>query len=237
MNDSPNGEVVGTAPRILFEQGGLIALNKPAGWIVHPAGRTNAPVVSLWLAAHLAVEWVSPLQRLDRETSGVVLFASKRDVAGLVSAALARRELKKQYLALVAGRTNEKGIVRLELEDERRGRPLEAVTRYRTIERLGGFSLVQARPEHGRKHQIRRHLASIGHPIVGDTEWGPRRPLRCPGFPGRLWLHAARVELPDDLKLPGVELPIDRVFEAPLANELQAHLEILRAGQKSRPGG
>jgi len=234
MEKQEKAEAANMVPTVVFAHGGLVVVNKPAGWVVHPAGRTNAPVVSLWLAAHLGVESAAALQRLDRETSGVVLFATRSEVAGIVSAALARKEVKKQYLALVAGRANDKGIVRVALDDARRGRPLEAVTRYRTLERLGGFSLVQARPEHGRKHQIRRHLASIGHPSVGDTEYGPRRPLRCPGYPGRLWLHAARVELPEDMVLPQIVLPDDRSFEAPLAPELLAHLELLRAGQKAR---
>lgn len=215
--ESPRAET----PTIVSDDEGLLVVDKPAGWIVHPAGPTAAPVLIDWVREALGLDYVAPVHRLDVETSGIVLLASRREVAGSLGAALARKELSKQYLALVAGRTNDKGIVRVPLDDARRGRPLEAVTRYRTAERLGGFTLVRARPEHGRKHQIRRHLASVGHPVVGDSRWGPRRPMRCPGFPGRLWLHASRLELPDG-----------RAFEAALPPELEAHLAVLRAGQR-----
>ena len=99
----------------------------------------------------------------------------------------------------------------------RRGRPLPAVTRYRHREALGGFSLVEARPETGRKHQIRRHLHGIGHPIVGDERYRPRRFKAVPGYPGRLWLHAAALELPDG-----------HTIVAPLPPALMDHLDRLR---------
>ena len=98
------------------------------------------------------------------------------------------------------------------------------MTRYRTLEWLGSFSLLAVRIETGRKHQIRRHLHGIGHPVIGDPRHGPRRPVRVPGWPGRLWLHA-RV-----LVLPGGE-----TFEDPLPRELLASLDAMRSGAREVP--
>src|SRR5690606_57771 len=115
----------------------------------------------------------------------------------------------KRYRALVHGRTNAKGIVRRPLADARRGRALPAVTRYRRLAIYGRTSLIEARPETGRQHQIRRHLAGVGHPVVGDARYGPARFAPVPGFPGRLWLHCASIELPNGAR-----------FEAALPEEL-----------------
>lgn len=214
------------APTIVSDIDGILLINKPAGWLVHPAGGTPAPDLVSWLREQ-GVATPCPVHRIDLETSGVVLFGRTGEAAGRLGAMFARGEVQKRYLALVAGRTNLKGIIRKPLEDARRGVALEAITRWRLVESLGGFSLLSVRPEHGRKHQIRRHLTMIGHPVVGDTRWGPRRPVRCPGFPGRLWLHAERVELSDGT-----------VFEVPLDPILEQHLVLLRSTSRAaKPDG
>jgi 23S rRNA-/tRNA-specific pseudouridylate synthase len=125
--------------------------------------------------------------------------------------------VQKRYLALVFGQTRDKGIIRRALADGRRSKPLEAVTRYRTLEKFSKWSLLSVRPETGRKHQIRRHLQGIGHAVIGDTRYLPRGRPTVPAFPGRLWLHAERIEIDG------------RTFEAPLAPELEAHLAVLRS--------
>ena len=109
-----------------------------------------------------------------------------------------------------------KGLLDSPLFDERRKRPLAAQTRYRVIERFDGFALLELQLVTGRKHQLRRHLTKAGWPIVGDERYGPKRPKRVPGFPGRLWLHAARIEL------------ANRSIEAKLPADLEQHLEVLR---------
>lgn len=208
-------------PRLLArEEDGLLVFDKPAGWVVHAAEADETRELLSWAvqAGHAPPE-VAPVHRLDRETSGVVLLSADPALRGALGRAFAVGEVHKTYRALVHGRTHRKGIVRRPLADARRGRPLEAVTRYRTLEWLGGFSLVEVRPETGRRHQIRRHLQMIGHPVVGDERYGPRRFRPVPAFPGRLWLHAARLALPDG-----------RVFESSLPPELESHLDALRAG-------
>jgi 23S rRNA-/tRNA-specific pseudouridylate synthase len=119
---------------------------------------------------------------------------------------------------MVFGKTRDKGIIRRTLQDARRKTKLDAVTRYRTVEAFKKCSLLDVTPETGRKHQIRRHLQGIGHAVVGDTRYRPRGKPTVPAFPGRLWLHAAEVTLPDG-----------RHFKAALPSELADHLKTLRA--------
>jgi RluA family pseudouridine synthase len=203
------------APRVLSADDELVVVDKPAGWLVHPAG-TDAPDVLAW-ARDEGLGHLHPVHRLDLETSGVLVLARGPAEAEALGQAFAGREVHKAYLALVHGRTQRKGVIRRPLREH--GRDQEAVTRWRSEERLGGFTLVRVRPETGRHHQVRRHLHGIGHPVVGDERYPPDRFRPVPSFPGRIFLHAASLELPDG-----------RTFEAPLPPELQACLDALRAG-------
>ncbi|MCA9515878.1 MAG: RluA family pseudouridine synthase [Myxococcales bacterium] len=208
------------APAVLAVDGALWALAKPSGLVVH---RTNDPdrddLLSWCVREAGAPTSLCAVHRLDAETSGVVLCAADARLAAELGALFAAHAVRKTYLALVVGRPHQRGTIDRALPDARRGEALPAVTRYATEERLGGFTLLRVEPETGRKHQIRRHLHGVGHPLVGDTRYRPRRFRPVPGFPGRLWLHALRVALPDG-----------RAFEAPLPGELAAHLAVLRGG-------
>lgn len=205
-------------PRILSVHGSVVAVHKPAGMQVHPANASSEPDLCSWLAgAPEAPPGLAPVHRLDKEASGLVLCAAEPEQRAEISGWFAGHELRKIYLAVVYGHAHKKGTIRRPLGDSRRRRPLDATTRYRLVEELGGFSLLRVEPETGRKHQIRRHLHGIGLPIVGDDEYKPARFVPVPGFPGRLWLHAWRLVLPD-----GTEL------EAPLPPELEANLAALR---------
>lgn len=197
---------------------GLWIVSKPAGWLVHPANGTDAPNLVDWLVSQGASSEVAPVHRLDLLTSGIVLYSDSKQVRGAVGRLFAEGQIEKRYVALVHGRTRAKGIIKTPLDDGRRGRPLTALTRYRTREHLGGFSLVSVRPATGRKHQIRRHMHSIKRPIVGDERYRTKKFVPVPAFPGRLWLHAERLTLPDG-----------RSFAVPLASELADHLRVLRA--------
>ncbi len=206
------------SPRILSVHGPVVAVHKPAGMQLHPANASTEIDLCAWLDSEpLAPPGVVPVHRLDKDASGLVLCASDPADRAKVSGWFARSELQKIYLVLVHGHARKKGTIRRALRDARRRKPLQATTRYRLLETLGGFSLLRVRPETGRKHQIRRHLHGIGLPIVGDSEYRPKRFVPVPGFPGRLWLHAWKLVLPD-----GTEL------EAPLPPELEANLAALR---------
>jgi 23S rRNA-/tRNA-specific pseudouridylate synthase len=184
----------------------VMVLDKPAGWVVHDAG-VDAPDLSAWLGG------LAPLHRLDRGTSGLVVYGRHAQASQVLEDAPL-----KAYLALVWGGTRPKGVVRRKLADARRGRALEAVTRYRTVERLGPVSYLRVRLETGRKHQIRRHMEGMGHPVVGDDRYRGQRKRSLAGAPERLWLHAGQLHLADG-----------RCFEAPLPPSLADHLASLRA--------
>ena len=207
-------------PQLLHRASTLVVVAKPSGWLVHPAG-TDRPDVMAWLESQ-GLDGLVPVHRLDAETSGVTLFAPRSE-AGRWGEAFATGQVEKRYLALVFGHPRAKGIVRRALSDGRRGYALEAVTRYRTLESFPRCALVAARPETGRKHQIRRHLQRIGHAVVGDARYRPRGKRTVPAFPGRLWLHA------EALEIDGVR------HVAPLPQELEDHLIVLRA--KARDAG
>ncbi|MCA9544564.1 MAG: RluA family pseudouridine synthase [Myxococcales bacterium] len=206
-------------PEVLTERAGVWAVLKPAGWRMHPAGDDPTPTLTDWLEAQ--APGLRPAHRLDQGTSGLVLCAVDPALRGALGKAFQEGRVSKTYLALVYGRARRKGIVRKPLADGRRGRPLPAVTRYGLAEWVGAFSLLRVRPETGRKHQIRRHLAGIGHPLVGDDRYGPGQRRPVPAFPGRLWLHAHRLVW---TRADGETL----VFEAPLPQDLEAHLQALR---------
>ncbi len=204
-------------PRLLtrFEDR-YYAFDKPAGMAVHPNAEGIPDLVG-WMGQQRSLpKSLRPGHRLDRATSGVVLCGAGRAARARIAEWLSG-PATKLYLALVAGDPpGEEGAFDTPLFDRRRKRRLEAQTQFRVKERLGGFSLVELELTTGRKHQLRRHLADAGLPVVGDTRYGPKRPRRVPGFPNRLWLHACQITLPE------------REIVAPLPPELKEHIDLLR---------
>jgi 23S rRNA pseudouridine1911/1915/1917 synthase len=223
---------------ILYEDDALIIVNKPPGMVVHPAaGHSHGTLVQAILAHAPELRGVGGearpgvVHRLDKETSGLILFA-KHDVAHRYLQRLFKvREIQKTYLAIVDGRPAtatgrvEAAIGRDPRERKRmsvvraaRGR--EAVTLFKTVEAFTDHSLLEAKPETGRTHQIRVHLAFLGCPVVGDRVYGRRKPT----LPvARQMLHAWKARL----VLPGEREP--REFEAPIPPDFQTTLRDLRA--------
>ncbi len=211
-------------PRLLEQDGDLWVFDKPSGYTVHALPDSDAPDLIGWAQQAVgAPAELAPVHRLDLGTSGLVLCSTDAQQRTEIGGWLARGEVSKRYRALVYGRTRRKGTVRRPLRDARRRRSLEATTRYRLLEWLGKFSYLEVRPETGRKHQIRRHLQGLGHCVIGDTRYRPKPFRTVPAFPGRLWLHAMQISLPDG-----------RRFEAPLPPELQEHLNHLSEREKEQ---
>jgi len=235
---------------ILHEDGDLVVVDKPAGIAVHPGhGRAHGTLVDGLLARGTplarqgAPDRPGIVHRLDLGTSGVLVVAKTDRAYDALSRGFAERRVKKLYLALVWGRLDppagriERAIGRSRGDPTRmavrntRGRSREAWTSYRTREALPGFSLLDVAPETGRTHQIRVHLESIHHPIVGDDRYGGRRwrgvldPRKRNALRdlGRLALHAARLEL--DHPATGARV----AFVAPLPADLVALLAVLRS--------
>ncbi len=218
---------------IVYEDEHLIVVDKPAGMPVHPGpGHSRHTLVNALLAHCPDLPGIGGVQRpgivhrLDKDTSGLLVAAKDdRTHAGL-SAQLKSREVKKTYLALVQGRVTPVEAVidapigrdpnnRRRMMVIRGGR--EARTAYRVQAEYDGYTLLEVSPVTGRTHQIRVHLASIGHPVAGDPVYG--KPT--PGIP-RLFLHAWRLAFRHPID--GRELS----FEAPLAEDLAAGLDRLR---------
>ena len=195
---------------VLLEDEGMLAVNKPAGLLVHPTHARYTGTLLNLAAGHLAAKGEAPVchavNRLDRDTSGVVLLAKNTYMKSLLSDEIAAGE--KLYLALAAGRpTEEEGtvslpILRAEPPDMRRfvseqGQP--AVTRYRLLAEREGASLLLLKLETGRTHQIRVHMAALGCPVLGDRLYGTEASssLSSSLGIGRQALHAWRLSWKD----------------------------------------
>jgi len=173
----------------------LLAVHKPAGLLVHrsPIDRHETEFALQYARELNDGEHVYPVHRLDRPTSGLLLFARDPDTASALGQALMAGEVRKTYLAMVRGWTPESGLIDEPLRDKAIDRcdsseqvMREARTRYRclavteipvAIEGYASsrYSLVELQPETGRQHQLRRHLQHISHPIIGDTNYGRTR--------------------------------------------------------------
>jgi 23S rRNA pseudouridine1911/1915/1917 synthase len=230
---------------ILFEDEDLVAVNKPAGMVVHlGAGITRGTLVNALLYHIRRLSSVGGAQRpgivhrLDKNTSGVILVA-KNDVAHrLLSAAFKDRAIRKTYLALVHGRVeNDEGEISapvgrdpLRRHRMKAGGPRsrEARTRYRVLHRYPDLTFLELLPETGRTHQIRVHLSSVGHPVVGDTLYGAPARFRISGkeqktLP-RTFLHASVLQFRHPRTGDSITL------RASLPQELQAFLKLLDPG-------
>jgi tRNA pseudouridine65 synthase len=196
-------------PRLVFEDESCWGVDKPPGWFVHPSPLDpKAPNLLDWLrATHESDAWV--LHRLDRPTRGLVLFARSREAASNLSREFRERSVRKVYLCIARGWLPDELWVDRPLEDEDSGQKQEARTALHCLERFElpwargehlttRYSLVRAEPETGRFHQIRRHLAGVSHPLVGDTRhgegWHNRRFREAFGF-HELALFAQSLEL------------------------------------------
>ncbi len=202
--------------RVLFEDDHLLAVNKLSGELV-VAGAGASDKLSLLDFLRKDYPGLKPLHRLDFETSGVVLFARTKQTADAVLASKFAG-WKKTYVTLVAGRMpRPQGIIRTPLPARGKG-TVPAETAYRVLQVFANSSLVEADIETGRHHQIRRHFASIGHPLLLDEEYGNKginrvftREFRL----HRFFLHAARLSFPHPVTGEPivVEAPLPRVFE------------------------
>ncbi|BEH13900.1 MULTISPECIES: pseudouridine synthase [Marinobacter] len=203
----------------LYRDQWLLAVHKPAGLLVHrsPIDKHETEFALQYARALNGGEHVYPVHRLDRPTSGVLLFARDPETARLVGQAMMAGEVEKTYLAMVRGWAPESGVIDHPLKDEPEDRRLrgteqpvrEALTHFRrlatteipvAIERYPSsrYSLVELYPKTGRKHQLRRHMKHINHPIIGDANHGRGRHNRyfAERFgEGRLMLAATRLSL------------------------------------------
>lgn len=174
---------------ILFEDEQLIIIDKPAGLLVHRTRQAFGEDENALIQLRDQIgSWVSPVHRLDRATSGILLFAKNEDVLPSLKAIFMEREIKKNYLTIVRGIPSEKeGLIDHPLHSERSNRLQEAQTKYRVLAEseipynstgrypTSRYSLLEMDLLTGRTHQIRRHLAHIRHYIIGDKKHGDNK--------------------------------------------------------------
>lgn len=220
---------------ILYEDEYMMVLDKPARQLVHPTGQTTSGTLANYLAYELQkrniVTTIRPVHRLDRETSGCIIFAKDSRSQFILEQQLKEKTLKRTYWALVSGivgpasgtidapigahpsKANRRAINQL-------GEP--AITHYRTVAHYTDTSLVELNLDTGRTHQIRLHLAHLGYPILGDGMYGVR-------FPGMLRqaLHATYItfrRLQDDTEIK---------VQAPLPQDFIEAMEVCKKKEKA----
>jgi len=218
---------------IPYEDDALLIVAKPAGMVVHPAGTHRGGTLSQALVARGSrggEPWRPGIvHRLDKDTSGLLVVAKSEEAHRRLKAALQAREIVREYLALVEGRPPARsGTIDAPIGRDRRVRtrmsidtdkPREARTHFVLEEALPRASLLRVRLETGRTHQIRVHLAAIGHPVCGDRDYGGAAVYGL----RRQFLHAAALELAQPFSGESI------VVRSPLPDDLAAALAAARA--------
>lgn len=194
---------------ILYSDPRLVAVAKPSGLLIHRTREADDHDTCMTLLRNRLRRWVYPIHRLDRGASGALLFALDPEMARSVSELFAARLVEKRYLAVVRGDLPDEGAVDSPLIEEPGKAPAQAITRYRRLARVelpfavgryptARYSLGLMTPLTGRMHQIRRHMAHIRHPLIGDVNHGEgrhNRLFRERFGVSRLLLHAASLRL------------------------------------------
>ena len=247
---TPTPSSVLRTPAILHEDADLLVIDKPSGLLVHPTDRGETNSLVNWLLAHhpaIASVGDDPrrpgiVHRLDRDVSGLMVVAKTPAAFSHLKQQFQDRRVGKEYTALVYGHfTQPEGVIRLPIGRSREGKFVahptvegvayahddrEAIPRYRVVRAAGPHSLLDITIDTGRTHQIRAHLSAIGHPIVGDPIYRPRKPflrflsrrVKVDHTIGRPFLHAQSLRF---TATDGAPL----TFTSPLPPKLQAYLD------------
>jgi 23S rRNA pseudouridine1911/1915/1917 synthase len=226
---------------VLYEDGDVVVVNKPPGMVVHPAaGHSSGTLVNALLHRCPDLRGIGGehrpgiVHRLDKDTSGALVVAKTDAAMARLAADFHGRRIRKEYLAIVHGRLpGQEQRVETEIgrsgHDRKRmsarppGRGRNAVTHVKAVEELGDFTLARVRIETGRTHQIRVHMAFIGHPVAGDRQYGGRRERAGAGSFPRQMLHAETLAFAH----PSTGRAVS--FKAPLPADFAAALARLRA--------
>lgn len=168
---------------IIYQDEYLVAVNKPHGLLVHPTALArDAEVFAMQMLRDQLGRYVYPAHRIDRKTGGLLLFALDKEIHKHIQQLFAERKISKKYWAIVRGYSEDEGLIDYPLKKEN-GMLQDAITAYKTLLRAAlpipfglhdtiRYSLVEVMPETGRMHQIRKHMAHISHPIIGDRPHG-----------------------------------------------------------------
>jgi RluA family pseudouridine synthase len=176
---------------VVYEDDWLLIVDKPSGLLTIPTPKKETHTLSSILNEEAKRKGLSyrfhPCHRLDRETSGLIIYAKGKSIQKKMMAEFKKHKIKKIYLAFLQGIIQEgSGQIARSIDGQ------YAVTRFRVLERKDGFTVVEAMPLTGRKNQIRIHFKSIGHPVVGESKFSFRKDYRLKAR--RMCLHAQSLE-------------------------------------------
>lgn len=234
---SPDAARKAILGRIIFEDERLLAINKPSGMAAHGGSGVSFGAIELMRQARPDLAYLELVHRLDRETSGCLLFAKRRSALRSMHERLRENAVEKRYLALLAGRldTGERRVDAALVTNLRRSgermvgvdpdNGKRSVSTFRSVQAYPAATLAEVRIETGRTHQIRVHAAHIGHPVVGDEKYGDRalnRDFRKLGLK-RMFLHAQSLSF----ERPGGGETL--CISAPLQSQLRELLDRLEA--------
>lgn len=230
---------------ILYQDEALVVVNKPSGMIVHRGWGTDRVTALSCLRDQIGA-YVYPVHRLDRGTSGALVFALQAESVTKLQEAFESGSIEKNYLVLTRGITPDEGLVEHALAKSKEHEKRAAFTAFRRLGQFERYSLVHALPYTGRMHQIRRHMKFIAHPVIGDTRYGKgehNRLFRSRFGLHRLALHAlclnvphpltgakltVTARVPDDLRQPFAEMGLDeaiaRVQQEPFWRPIRENL-------------
>ncbi|MDD5595071.1 MAG: RluA family pseudouridine synthase [Candidatus Omnitrophica bacterium] len=201
---------------IVYEDDWLVILDKPAGLLVIPTPkkekRTLTSILNQYCEEKKLKFRLHPCHRLDRETSGLIVFAKGKAIQEKMMQMFFKKEVKKTYIAFVHGSLKEgQGIIKANIEAK------AAQTQYRVIGKRKDFSILEVSPLTGRKNQIRIHFKNIGHPLVGETRFAFRKDFALKAK--RVCLHALSLEFSHPITKKTIKI------EAKLATDLEEFLK------------
>jgi tRNA pseudouridine65 synthase len=220
---------------VIYQDASIILVNKPPGVLVHRTGLDPRETYFLLQEVrNLTGGHVYPIHRLDRKTSGIILFARSGEISSILNGQFRDHKVDKTYLAIVRGYTPDQGTIEYPLADEK-GRIKDAITHYSTVQRseipvssgkfeTSRYSLVTLKPETGRMHQLRRHMSHIFHPIIGDRPHGCNKQNRFfKEYFGmeQMLLHASEIQFFHPESASQVR------FKAALPSEFKRMMEVL----------
>jgi len=233
-HEEPGVEPVKMELRVVHEDRDVLVLDKPVSLLVHPTSPGHTRTLAHGIAYHFQAQGIAvrvrPVHRIDRDTSGLVMVAKSGFAHQHLDRQLRERTLRREYLAVVRGRVeDEEGAVDAPIGRDPRNPSLRAVrpggdearTRFRVRERLRDATLLRVELDTGRTHQVRVHMAHLGHPLLGDRSYGGAAPalIRRPA------LHAWRLSFVHPATRERMEL------EAPVPADMEALLARLRGEQ------
>jgi len=220
---------------ILYQDEHLVAINKPHGLLVHRSSiATNTDTFAVQVLRDQLGLRVYPAHRLDRKTSGVLLFALNKEILPALQKQFAEHRLEKTYWAILRGYTEDSGTIDYALTNDK-GKTQEAITHYKILQRTeidipfgkhntSRYSLVEAKPVTGRMHQLRKHFAHILHPIIGDRPHGCNKQNKLfleKWQMGTMLLHAKSLQFEHPITNESMDL------KAGLQSEFKRMLETL----------